>query len=81
MTKNSNPYGRIVPDDDPRDTRLDLKDTYVILDVRVRDGSKLTGCKEYVSREHWSMVDDETRAAIIAEVTAKLLGAVRKREQ
>jgi hypothetical protein len=81
MTKDSGQYGRTVPEDDPRDTRPDLKDTCVILDIRFRDGSKFTGWKEYVGREEWAAADDETRTAIITKVAAKLLDAIRMREQ
>ena len=66
-----------VSDDDPRDTRPRLKDTHVIIDVRVREGNTMHGWKEYVSKDLWngSAVD---RKAIIDEVSNKLIKSLER---
>lgn len=81
MTMDEGAYGRTVPEDNPQDTRPELKDTHVIVDVRFRDGNRFTGWKEYVGRKEWTAADDETRTAIITKVAEKLLSAVRMRGQ
>lgn len=81
MTDDEGVYGKTVPDDNPRDTRPDLKKTCVILDVRFRDGSKFTGWKEYADREEWAASSREERLKMLAGVAEKLMDAIEAREQ
>lgn len=81
MTNDEGVYGKTVPDDNPRDTRPDLKKTCVILDVRFRDGSKFTGWKEYADREAWAASSREERLKMLARIAGKLLDAIEAREQ
>lgn len=56
---------RDYPGDESRDTRRDIAETSVILNIQLRDDHKLVWYKSYVNREEWYSASSEEREEAI----------------